>query len=310
MKYAFFEQRAPNGAEENEVTLAFEGARTGMGAWLADAGSGGAAEYLSADALLAGYVSTREPGQLFNEFTAIAHDSFARDLAEMDQKFGTGFMTNLTAAMGTEAAVALNGVSVNGPRWIMAALAYNPSMIDSSIQKFVDTYNAELAPDEQDKRASIGQETAGDRTWNTLTGSALAFGFTWTYDRGYLVAASDRASAELAIATRENGSPLVWTYAFRSQLPTSAGLYPSAFIWVNTKGALEQFSTLAPSPALSSLLAERDPVLVVFDAKPDQIHAASRTRLSSVILDAMALGKFESGTTSQTDLRMELRATQ
>src|SRR4029453_17549714 len=43
MKYIFLEQRAPTGAEENEVTFAFEGARTGMGSWLADAGSGGAA---------------------------------------------------------------------------------------------------------------------------------------------------------------------------------------------------------------------------------------------------------------------------
>src|SRR5688572_27064718 len=46
MKYAFLEQRAPAGAEENEVTFAFEGQRTGMASWLADAGSGGAAEYL------------------------------------------------------------------------------------------------------------------------------------------------------------------------------------------------------------------------------------------------------------------------
>ena len=71
MKYLFLEQRAPAGAEENEVTLVFQGARTGMASWLADAGSGGAAEYLPADALLAGYVSTREPWQLFEEFTAL-----------------------------------------------------------------------------------------------------------------------------------------------------------------------------------------------------------------------------------------------
>ena len=71
MKYLFVEQRAPAGAEENEVTLVFEGARTGMASWLADAGSGGAAEYLPADSLLAGYVSMREPLQLFQEFTAL-----------------------------------------------------------------------------------------------------------------------------------------------------------------------------------------------------------------------------------------------
>ena len=30
-------------------------------------------------------------------------------------------------------------------------------------------------------------------------------------------------------------------------------------------------------------------MLVVFDGKPDQIHAASRTRLSGVIIDVMML---------------------
>src|SRR6476469_8641716 len=70
VNYLFIEQRAPAGAVENEVTFAFQGARTGMGSWLADAGSGGAAEYLPVDALIAGYVSTREPLQLFEEFTA------------------------------------------------------------------------------------------------------------------------------------------------------------------------------------------------------------------------------------------------
>ena len=112
---------------------------------------------------------------------------------------------------------------------------------------------------------------------------------TWTYDRGYMVAASDRASAERAIATRNGGSPLVWSPEFLGQLPSSAGIHPSAFAWLNAKGALGIFSALAPSPALTELLAGRDPVLVVFDGTPEQIHAASRTRLSGLIMDVMLL---------------------
>src|SRR3954471_13789700 len=89
MKYIFLEQRAPAGAVENEVTFGFQGARTGMGSWLADAGSGGAAEYLPSDALVAGYVSTREPQQLFEEFTAQitkADPDFQRGQTSLDQK--------------------------------------------------------------------------------------------------------------------------------------------------------------------------------------------------------------------------------
>jgi len=292
VKYLFLERRAPAGAEENEVTLVFQGARKGMASWLADAGSGGAAEYLSTDALFAGYVSMREPSQLFQEFTALMakeHESFEADMAQVSDTFGPGYLEDLTAALGTEAAFALNGFSVNGPTWVVAALVYNPPIIDSSLRKLMDTFNAELAPDEQDKRILFEQENAGGRVWSTMKAGGLPFGVTWTYDRGYLVAASDRASAERAIATRNGGAQLVWSPEFLDQLPSSAGIHPAAFGWLNAKGALGLFSGLTQSPALKELLAARDPALVVFDGTADRIHAASRARLSGLIMDVMLL---------------------
>ncbi len=302
MKYIFLEQRAPSGAEENELTFAFSGTRTGMASWLADSGSGGAAEYLPVDALVAGYVSTREPSQLFEELTALmtkAEPSFQEDVARSDEKLGAGFIQNLTAAMGTEAAFALNGFSVNGPTWVMAALANNPEVIDSSLQKLVETFNSELAPEDQGKRIVFGQESAGGRVWSTMKAGGLLLGVTWTYDRGYMVAASDRGSAERAIATRNGGSALVWSAEFLGQLPSSAGLHPSAFGWINTKGALASVASLTKSPALTELLSGHDPILVVFDGTPEQIHGASRTRISGLIMDVMLIGSLGEATMGQ-----------
>jgi hypothetical protein len=172
---------------------------------------------------------------------------------------------------------------------VLAVLANDSSVIDSSLRKLADAFNAELSAEEQVHRIAIGQESAGGRTWTTMKAGGVPFGVTWTYDQGYLVAASDRGSAERAIATRNGGSPLVWSPAFLAQLPSSAGMHPSAFGWLNTKGALGIFSALAPNPALTKLLAEREAVLVVVDGKTDQIHAASRTRLTGVIMDVMLL---------------------
>jgi hypothetical protein len=301
-KYVFLEQRAPYGAEENEVTLTFEGPRTGMASWLADAGSGGAAEYLPPDALVAGYVSTREPLQLFEELTAQitkAEPDFERGLASMDEKLGAGFAQNLTGALGTEAALAVTGLSVSGPTWVMAIVANNALVIDSSMKTLVDAFNAELAPDEQGKRIVLAQESAGGRTWSTIKPGGLPLSIIWTYDRGYLVAASDRASAERAIATRNGGSPLVWSPEFLGQLPTSAGLYPSGFAWLNAKGALAILSALVPNSKVAELVAARDPILVVFDGTPAQIHAASRTRISGLIMDAMLLQSLSKATPRQ-----------
>jgi hypothetical protein len=229
---------------------------------------------------------------LFQEFTALMmkeHESFEADMAQVTDTLGPGYLEDLTAALGTEAAFALNGFSVNGPTWVMAALVYNPPVIDSSLRKLIDTFNAELAPDEQDKRILFEQENAGGRVWSTMKAGGLPFGVTWTYDRGYMVAASDRASAERAIATRTGGAQLVWSPQFLDQLPSSAGIHPSAFAWLNAKGALGLFSGLAQSPALKELLAARDPALVVFDGTADRIHAASRARLSGLIMDVMLL---------------------
>ena len=171
----------------------------------------------------------------------------------------------------------------------MASVANNPSVIDGSLQKLVETFNAELGPDEQGKRIALSQESAGGRTWSTMKPGGLPIGITWTYDRGYIVAGSDRAVAERAIATRDGGSPLVWSPDFLGQLPSSAGLHPSAFGWLNPKGALGILSALTTNPAVSELVAGRDPILVVFDGTSEQIHAASRTRISGMIMDLMML---------------------
>ena len=302
MKYVFLEQRSPAGVTENEVTFAFQGARTGMGAWLADSGSGGAAEYLPADALLAGYVSTREPLQLFQEFTAQitrADPTFAQNLATLEEKLGAGFVQNLAAALGGEAAFALTGVSTSGPTWVMANMANDPAAIDSALQRLVEVFNAELGPDDQDKRIVLTQESAGGRTWSTLKPGGVPVGMTWTYDGGYMVASSDRAGAERAIATRSAGSPLVWSPTFLGQVPASAGLHPSAFGWLNTKGALELLTSITPNPAFSELVASRDPILVVFDGTPEQIHAASRNRITRMILDVMLVGHLGGPTLGQ-----------
>jgi hypothetical protein len=116
-----------------------------------------------------------------------------------------------------------------------------------------------------------------------------------------MVAGSDRASAERAIATRTAGTPLVWSPDFIGQLPSSAGLHPSAFGWLNTKGALGILSLLNPNPKLREIVAARDPILIVFDGAPEQIHAGSRARVSGVILDLMLLENLGKSVVQQSD---------
>jgi hypothetical protein len=92
-----------------------------------------------------------------------------------------------------------------------------------------------------------------------------------------------------AIATRDGGSPLVRTPAFQQQWPSSAGLHPSGFAWLNTKGAFQNYAALIQNPAIQKLIVERDPILVVFSGGTEQIRSASRTRLSGLVMDILLM---------------------
>ena len=291
-KHLFLERRDTQGAEENAITLTFKGPRMGMASFLANSGSGGAAEYIPGDVVAAGYASTREPKQMFEEMLALttrSDPSALSRLAQVESALGVSFSNDLAASVGTESAFGIESLSTKGPVWIMAVLVNNPATLDASIRRLAEGWNAENAKAGRQQQITIEQETADGRTWTSMKSSSAPLTIVWTYDRGYLVAGSDRGIALRAIATRNGGSPLVWSQEFQRQLAGSAGLHPSGLAWLNTKGAFQSYANLVPNPAIRKLITERDPILIVFGATEEQIRAVSRTRLSGLIMDMMLL---------------------
>jgi hypothetical protein len=227
---------------------------------------------------------------LFDELVAqlgTLDGSAVDELTQAETELGISFADDLAAALGTEAAFALEGFSVAGPVWVISALVNDPTTLDSTIHTLIDKANSELGP--EDKAITIVQETVEGRDWTTLQSGVEMLSVTWTYDNGYLVAASDRGAALRAIATRNGGAALVWSAALNRQLPSSAGLHPSAFVWLNTMGALQGLESLVTDPTLQTLIASRDPIMVVFGGTTEQIRAASRTGITGLIIDMMML---------------------
>lgn len=292
VKHLFLEQRSAQGSEENEVTVSFKGPRTGIASILASTGSGGAAEYLSSDAVAAIYATTREPQQLFDELTSQISrlsPTFQQELAAAQARIGVDFSNDLARALGTESAFGLEGLTATGPVWTMAGLVNDSSLLDATIRRLANFMNAELERAGKTERLVLEQETVDGRAWTTMKFPPQPIAVTWTYDRGYMVAAADRGTAARAIATRNGGSPLPRSPAFQQQLPLSAGLHPSGFGWLNTKGAFRGLETLVPNPVVQKLFAERDPILVVFGGTTEQIRAVSRTRLSGMAVNLLLL---------------------
>ena len=293
VKHLFIEQRSPHGVNENGLTLTFNGPRRGLASFLAGSGSVGAAEYLSSDVLAAGFISTREPRQMLDEMTALfdkTNSLFAGNGGSERPAKGIQFAADFASALGTESAFGIEGISISGPVWVAAALVNNPTAFDASIYRLVDTANAEAARNGHDPCLSLFQEAVLDgRAWYTLKSSQSPFSITWTYDRGYIVAASDRGAAMRALAAKNGGGALIWSSEFQQQMAASAGINPSAFIWVNTRGMLSGLAGFSANPMLGRLLAQRDPVLAVFTATPERIHAASRAEVSGLIMDIMLM---------------------
>ena len=309
-QYLFFDQRNPQGIPENEMVVTFNGPRTGLPSILSATGSGGAAEYVSAGSLVSVYVATREPQQMFEEVlnqVSRLNPSLLNGMYQAESALGIDFSNDLARAVGTEYAFSLESVSTAGPVWTLSILVNDSYTLEDSVQRLVEACNAKLENAGQSRRISYNQDTADGRTWTTLQPDWIPLTLTWTYDRGYMVAASDRGAALRAIATRNGGMPLIWSSPFQQQLPASAGLHPSGFAWLNTKGSFQNLAALVSNTDIRKLLMERDPILIVFDAGTEQIRAVSRTRLSSVFMDVLLLQGLGKTNPEQQELKTVAR---
>jgi hypothetical protein len=289
MRYLFFEQSSGGGRDDMEATLSFDGTRTGIASWLAAPGAAGSAEYVSDEAIVVASGSTRNPRQAFDEILSLEDGKLAGEIQKLETETGVSLGDDVASALGTDFTFAVVQPSLPLPGWVVVCEVVNPGALDEAVAGLVDAYNRNLTPEQTDWQISITQETVNGRLWSAMKSAGSPRTLYWTYDRGYLVVSLDRAVATRAVAVRDAGSSLTRSARFQQSYPVTASLHSSGFFWLNTNGVLAEVATFVSSPALQRLAGSRDPVLVVVDGETERIHAASRTRLTSLILDLMLL---------------------
>lgn len=292
MSYLFVEQRSGAAGDESEATLSFRGAREGMASWLHEPGAIGAAEYISSGAIAASASSTRDPREAFDQILALAgsDSEFMSGIRELESEIGISVRDDIAASLGTDFVLALEAMSVTEPQWILAFEVLNAGAIDDAVRRMVQNVNADIAArlgdTSDDDRLTFGEEIVNGRTWKMLyQGTDSTDGFTWTYDRGYLVGSTDRGAVMRAIAVRDAGSSLVRSADFQQQLPSGTGVHSSGFVWVDIgrfAGAIE-----ALGQDTFGIEGDTQPLLVVVTGEDNRIHWASRTRLTRLIFDLM-----------------------
>ena len=71
--------------------------------------------------------------------------SFSRELSNFEAKTGVSVLDDITAPLGGEITIALDGPVLPTPRWKAVFEVYDPSTLQSTIAKLVDSFNREAA---------------------------------------------------------------------------------------------------------------------------------------------------------------------
>jgi hypothetical protein len=280
MQYLFFEAGFGSGQDETETTLSFQGPRTGILSWLAPPAAAGSIEYVSTEALAVLSASTRNPREAFDELVEIIgqNSEFISRLEEFESMTGIWVDDDIASSLGTDFTLAVERVSIPIPEWVMVFEVISPDTLDETVHRLVDAYNQWLPPEKAESMLIFTQEIIDGRSWNSLKTEIAPVALHWTYNRGYSIAAMDRALAERAIAIRDSGLQLIHSTEFQQRLPISAGLHNSGFFWLNNSDALAEIASMIQSPVLSELIDSQEPTLVMVNAEAEEIRVASRTR--------------------------------
>lgn len=290
MRYLFLEQRSGTAGDESEATLSFRGAREGIASWLAAPGGIGSAEYVSPDAIAASAGSTRDPRQAFDQLLSIlgADSEIMTQIRELESETGIDVRDDVAASLGTDFVIALEGMSLAEPQWIAVFEVLNPGALDQAVRRMVATFNMHVGADQPEFRLSFTEESVNGRTWKMLSNSTPApDALSWTYDRGYLVASTDRATALRAINVRDSASSLIHSSKFQQQFPSGGGVHNSGFFWLD----LGRFADVLAPLGQETLGLENGggPLLIVITGDDDWIRWATRARLTSLIFDLLLI---------------------
>ena len=286
MRFLFVEQRSGTAGDESEATLSFSGNREGMASWLAGAGSIGSAEYVSGGAIAASAASTRDPREAFDQLLSLGGSDFTSTIKEIEEETGIDVRDDIASSLGTDFVIAIEGMAVTEPLWVAVFEVLNPGALDAAVRRVVDAVNANM--DAADDRVTFTEENVNGRTWKMLASTEVgSVALSWTYDRGYLVVSTDRATAMRAISVRDSASSLIRSSRFLRQFPSGSGVHSSGFLWLDIGRFGEVIAALGGESL--NLGNGTEPVLIVVTGEDDQIRWASRSRLTSRIFDFLLM---------------------
>ena len=287
VRYLTMQHREINGKPQTQAALSFASARQGVPSWLGSPASMGSLEFVSPDASMATSVVIKNPRSILDElFRAIGGSdaNFSQHLAEFQARAGVNVLNDIAAPLGGEVTMAFDGPVLPTPRWKLIFEVYDPTTLQSTIEKLVDAYNRE---NPSGHSLQLSEKKVGSQTYFTIGSSAQPnLNINYSYVDNYLIAAPDTATISRAIQIRHAGFSLPHSSTFQALLPDDGYTNFSAIFYHNigpvvgplaqqlkSSGAL----TAQQRQSINALTANSAPGLIYAYGEPDRIVVASNT---------------------------------
>jgi hypothetical protein len=288
VRYLMMERREVAGKTENRAALTFASDRRGVASWLAPPASMGGLEFISPNASMVNSAVIKNPRSIVEElFRMISGEdsNFPKELAKFEAKTGVSVLDDITAPLGGEVTFAFDGPVLPTPRWKVVFEVYDPSILQSTIGKLVDSFNRE----ESSSAGSLQltKQQVGSQTYYTLRNPKESnLEIDYTYVESYLIAGPDIATLSHAIRGHQSGNTLTHSQTFQALLPSDGYTNFSAIFYHNigpVVGPLvDQIKavgtlTAQQQKSIATLQANTAPGLIYVYGEPQRIVVASNT---------------------------------
>jgi ferric-dicitrate binding protein FerR (iron transport regulator) len=288
VRYLMMGHRDLGGKSESHADLTFASERQGVASWLAAPASMGSLEFVSPDASMVTSAVIKNPRSIMEELFKMAGASdpeYSQHLAEFEAKSGVNVLNDIAAPLGGEVTMAFDGPMIPTPRWKMIFEVYDPTTLQATIEKLVDTFNRKETS--KNHSLQIAKKQVGSRTYFSLSNpNQPNFEIDYTFVDSYLIAAPDMGTISRAIQSREAGYTLTHSSTFQALLPTDGYTNFSAIFYHNigpvvgpiaeklkSSGAL----TAQQRQSIDALTANSAPGMIYAYGEPSRITVASNT---------------------------------
>ena len=290
VRYLTMEHRDLAGKAESRAAVSFASERQGVASWLAAPASMGSLDFVSPDASMVTSAVIKNPRSIMEEvFQMIGSGdpNFDQDLAKFESKTGVNVLNDITVPLGGEVTMAFDGPVLPTPRWKLIMEVYDPTTLQSTIEKLVDSFNRE--GNASGHSLQLTKRQVGSQTYFAIRSSnskGMNSEVDYAFVDSYLIAAPDVATISRAIQSRQAGYTLTHATTFQALLPSDGYTNFSAIFYHNIGPVvgplaeqLRSSGALTPQQrqSIDALTANSAPGLIYAYGQPDRIVVASNS---------------------------------